>query len=91
MSVPGIDSVWKRIVALEGQGFHTISGKPFTYSVDGDAFIPSRTDYRLSKGNLAKALAFVPFAGPGVVNQLVRGPAYVWAVLHDPRVREMDW
>lgn len=91
MSAPDVDQIWKRIVTLEGQVFHTISGRPFFYSVDGDAFIPSRTNYRLSKRNLAKALALVPFAGPGVVSQIVRGPAYVWAVLHDPRVREMDW
>jgi alpha-beta hydrolase superfamily lysophospholipase len=28
----------------------------------------------------------VPLDGPGLINHIARGPAYVWAVLHDPRI-----
>jgi len=27
-----------------------------------------------------------PLEGPGAINRLVQGPAYVWAVLHDQRI-----
>jgi hypothetical protein len=80
------DVIWGRIVALQGEQFATISGLPFTYHVDGDALYPSRTNYRLSRGDVAKAYAKVPISGPGAINNEVRGPAYIWAILHDQRV-----
>ena len=91
MSIPPINAVWIRIKNLSGQQFLTKSGKPFTYSVSGDVLNPSRTDYNLSKSDFEKALALAPLDGPGAINQIVRGPAYIWAVLHDPRVRGADW
>lgn len=86
-----IDDVWRRLKALEGQEFETKTGKPFTIELDGDVFCPSRTKYNVGKADFRKALELVPFDGPGVVNRVVRGPAYVWAVLQDKRVRRLDW
>ncbi|GGY04181.1 hypothetical protein GCM10007160_34800 [Litchfieldella qijiaojingensis] len=77
--------------ACKGQDFETKTGKPFTYDIVGDVFHPSRTDYNISKADFRKALALVPFDGPGEINTIVRGPAYVWAVLHDKRIRRSDW
>jgi hypothetical protein len=91
MSMPTIDQVWSRIRSLEGQEFQTKTGKPFTYSVSGDSLTPSRTDYNIGKTEFAKALSKLPLHGPGAINSVVRGPAYVWAILHDPRVRQADW
>jgi hypothetical protein len=90
-SIPSIEDVWNRIRAHEGQEFETKTGKPFTYTVSADAFYPSLTDYRISKKEFLKAFEHVPFDGPGVINDKVRGPAYVWAVLHDRRIRRQDW
>jgi hypothetical protein len=86
-----IDEVWRRLEALEGHNFETKTGKSFTYQLDGDTFRPSRTKYNVSKADFRKALYLVPFDGPAVVNSVVRGPAYVWAVLHDKRIRSQDW
>jgi hypothetical protein len=86
-----IDDVWRRLKTLEGHEFETKTGKPFTFEIDGDVFHPSRTKYNVGKADFRKALELVPFDGPGVVNSVVRGPAYVWAVLHDKRVRRQDW
>lgn len=88
---PSVDDVWRRLKALEGHDFETKTGKPFTFAISGDVFHPSRTRYNVAKADFRKALALVPFDGPGVINRLVRGPAYVWAVLHDQRVRKQDW
>lgn len=90
-SRPSIDDLWRRIKALERQDFKTKTGRPFTYTVSGDIFQPNRTKYNISKVDFAKALARVPFDGPGAVKDLVRGPSYLWAVLHDRRVRRSDW
>lgn len=91
ISKPSIDEVWTRLKKFEGDGFETKTGKPFTYKISRDVFHPSRTKYNLSKADFRKALAFVPFDGPGVLNRTVRGPAYVWSVLHDRRIRKEDW
>lgn len=85
------EEMWSRIVAHAGETFRTITDKPFTYRIEGDGFFPSRTFYRISKADFIKAYELVPIAGPGVINQLVRGPSYVWAVLHDQRITLGEW
>ena len=90
MSKPMIEEVWGRIKALEGKKFRTKTGKQFTFEITGNVFQPSRTKYNISKQDFGKALELVPFDGPGKINELVRGPAYIWAVLHDRRIRELD-
>ena len=85
------DEIWNRIVRLQGETIHTVTGLPFTYKVDGEGFYPSRTDYRISKTDFRTAYQRVPIGGPGVINEIVRGPAYVWAVLHDQRISLGKW
>jgi hypothetical protein len=90
-SKPSIDELWTRLKTYAGEGFKSKTGKPFTYDMSGDVFHSSRTGYNISKSEFQKAFALVPFDGPGVINRTVRGPAYVWAVLHDKRIRKQDW
>lgn len=90
-SKPSVDDLWSRLKSFEGHHFETKTGKPFTYEISGEVFHPSRTEYNISKAEFGKALARVPFEGPGVINRTVRGPSYVWAVLHDRRIRKQDW
>jgi len=80
------EEIWKRIVAYQGEEFLTIQGLPFTYRIIGNTLRPSRTVYNISKSDFKKAYRMFPIKGPGVINQIVRGPAYVWAILHDPRI-----
>lgn len=86
-----IDDVWDHLASLEGVEFHTKTKRPFTFTFSGDTLRVSRTAYDLSKANFAKALDIAPFEGPGAINNIVRGPAYVWAILHDARVRKSEW
>ena len=85
-----IEELWRRLKELEGQEFETKHGLPFKYTIVGNMFYSSRTDYNLAKSNFEKALELVPFEGPGIIADL-RGTTYVWAVLHDSRVRQNDW
>jgi len=80
------EEIWSRIVTHEGKTFHTITGLEFTYKIYGDGFYPSRTNYRISKTDFRKAYQKVPIEGPGIINDIVRGPSYVWATLHDRRI-----
>ena len=86
-----IDTVWARIRKLEGHDFETKRGLPFRYEISGDIFLPSRTKYKIAKTNFEKALEHTPMDGLGQISNLVRGSAYVWAVLHDARIRRSDW
>lgn len=88
--VPPFEKIWARIVALQGEEFATITGLPFTYQIAGDGLFPSRTRYRLSRGNVEKAYGMTPIPSPGAITKEVRGPSYVWAILHDPRVSR-EW
>lgn len=90
-AAPSMAEVWRRIDALQGEHFETIRGLAFSYSVDGDILVTDRTDYPLRVAEFAKALELVPLAGPSEITKLVRGPSYIWAILHDPRVRASDW
>jgi hypothetical protein len=91
MPKPSIDEVWARLKTYETESFVTKRGLPFKYTISGAVFHPNRTTYNISRGEFGKALALAPFDGPGVISKIVRGPTYVWAVLHDARIRVQDW
>jgi len=91
MRRPAFSEIWTRIEKLAGEEFTTISGLPFTYETSGDALFPSRTEYRLSKEDFKTAYSRVPIPGPGIINNEVRGPSYIWAILHDQRISRGDW
>ncbi len=76
---------------MEGEEFETKTGKPFTFEISGNTFRPSRTKYNIVKADFHRTLDLVPIEGPGMISNLVRGSAYIWAVLHDRRVRRQDW
>ena len=80
-----------RIRQCAGEPFRLKGRRPFTYVVQGEVVQTDRTDYLLPLSDFRKALELVPIDGPGVINQVVRGPSYVWAILHDPRISEGDW
>jgi hypothetical protein len=85
------EAVWRRILAHEGDEFQTTTGLPFTYEIAGEVLHPSRTRYNIAKSQIEKAFELVPFDGPGTINAIVRGPSYVWAILHDERIRGTSW
>ncbi len=89
--MPPFDKIWNRIIAHAGENFYTKTGLEFTYKINGDIFYPSRTNYKIPKADFEKAYAYVPIDGPSVINYVVRGPAYVWAVLHDQRISNGMW
>ena len=64
---------------------------PFTYAVKDGGFFPSRTNYRISRSDFEKACQIVPISGPGEISRMVRGSAYIWAVLHDARISGGRW
>ncbi len=80
------DSIWQKIVECQGLQFGTASGLTFTYQVTGLTVRPSRTDYNLSRSNFEKAWDLLPSATRTQLNDIVRGPSYVVAILKDARI-----
>jgi hypothetical protein len=91
MLKPSFAEIWKRIVACENEEFRTISNLPFTYEINGNTLFTNRTDYNLSKADFVKAYDLVPINNPSVITKLVRGPSYIWAILHDERISKKEW
>lgn len=91
MSKPPFSQIWSVIVGREGQTFTTKTGRPFTYEANSNGLVPDRTQYPISRSDFEAAYNLVPISGPGQINQLVRGPAYVWAILHDERISSGAW
>ena len=89
--MPDINGIWRRIERCQGEEFHTISGLPFTYEVEGNVFRASRAKQNILRTDFERVLEIAPIDGPGEINWEVRGPAYIWAVLHDPRIRLKDY
>jgi hypothetical protein len=75
-----------RIEAHAGKEFRTKTGLPFSYRVIGANVIPDRTGYPLHANNFRTAFDLLPLSGPGQINAVVRGPAYVYAILTDRRI-----
>jgi hypothetical protein len=85
-----IGNHWVNLQAHEGELFHTITGLPFTYRMDNGSLVPIRggraINHSLSRQNFEKALGRLPFNSPREINSDIYGPAYVYALLHDPRI-----
>lgn len=78
--------VWKNIINNAGQVFVTKTNIEFKYVVNGNTIVTDRTNYPLSKNNIKKAYDLLPLKGPGEISNIVRGSAYVWAILNDRRI-----
>ena len=89
--MPEFDEIWARIVSHQKEEFHTRRGLPFTYEISGRSFWQSRTNWPIRRRDFEIAYELVPSPGPGRINRIVQGPAYVWAVLHDDRIRQQDY
>lgn len=89
--MPEFDEIWRRIIVYQGEEFYTRTGLPFTYEISGTDFRSSRTNWPIRRRDFEIAYAHVPIDGPGQINQMVQGPAYVWAVLHDTRIRQQNY
>ncbi|MFX1318136.1 MAG: hypothetical protein ACFE9D_12545 [Promethearchaeota archaeon] len=83
--------VWERIAKNAGKVFYTKKRIKFTYTVNEDTLITNRIDYILTRNEVMAAFRHVPLGGPSELSGLVRGPSYIWAILHDKRIRQKDW
>lgn len=83
------DTIWSRIKANEGNNFHQIRGKQFSYTVVGAAVVPSSTSQNIPRTHFEQAYRLLPLESTVPVQHL-RGPSYLYAILMDKRIRKED-
>jgi hypothetical protein len=90
--VVNITTVWERIQTHGGQLFHTVRGIPFEYHGKNNYIILQNTLRNIPRSDFAKALPHLPLSSTAEAQSLgVQGPAYLYAILMDPRIRLTDW
>lgn len=85
-----IETVWNRVVSCEGEKFHQIRGKEFSYTVTAKSIILSTANRSISKGTFEQALEYVPLSDTTLVQHL-QAPSYIYAILMDSRIRNGLW
>ena len=90
MSRPSFESVWTRIKSHQGETFRQIRGGEFTYTISGATLYPDRVNRVLPKSHFKRAYKMCPLPNTVPVQKL-QGPSYLYAILMDPRIREIDW
>jgi hypothetical protein len=86
MEKPPFPVIWQRIVVHAGLTFWTKTALPFTYAVADDVVQPAGVGRGMVKRDIAAAYALVPFAAPGGARRGESQGAYLWGLLHDPRI-----
>jgi hypothetical protein len=86
MSAQGFDVAIKRIRENQGQQFYTRSGLPLTYVVDGNRIKVDRARPWLSLDDARRIYEMGPDARLTEVDERITGRAYLFAILHDPRI-----
>lgn len=82
--------IWNRIVINEGETFHQIKGKPFTYKIHGNVIDLQTTNRKIPKTDIQKALLLAPLESTAVVQHL-QAPSYIYAIIMDERICGRLW
>lgn len=82
-----IDMIWNNVLANEGEVFHQIKGKAFTYTANSSktSISLSTTNQSITKNLLGKAVMLLPFSDT-IPLQHLRAPSYLYAILTDKRI-----
>ena len=88
------DAIWLRLQGCVGETFHTATGKPFTFEVEGAGvwfFREGRSiNRKLTRAQVEIAISRCPLQSTTEIKDLM-DYSYLFAVLMDPRIRQKDW
>ena len=76
------NSVWDKVVSMEGKRFATSRGKKFSYRVNGEYIVVRDSQARIPKSQFDKAQKMWPVTGPSRLVG-VYAPSVVWAVMKE--------
>jgi len=96
------DAIWDKILRFQGEEFRTITGLVFTYVLESGVIWIIRDGHRVNQSisvtNFSQVYSMMQekqITGPSEINKgaimrgesQVRGTSYVWALLHDSRIK----
>lgn len=80
------EDIWNRIAKHEGEIFRTIKGLELKYKIIDNKIYHNRTKPPILKSDLKRIYEKFPIEKPSDIQGLVRGSAYVYAILSDERI-----
>lgn len=81
-----VQKIWDLIKQHQGEVFYTASGKELVYRVEGEMVFHNRTKVGIPRRAFEKAVAINPRSTADLQKAVV-GPAYVYAIITDPRMK----
>ena len=82
------NSIWDKVVSMEGHRFATSRGKRFSYKVTGEYIVVRDSSARIPRSQFDKAQKMWPVSGPSRLVG-VYAPSVVWAVMKEAIEPEM--
>lgn len=76
------NSIWDKVVSMEGHRFATSRGKKFSYKVTGEYIVVRDSSARIPRSQFDKAQKMWPVSGPSHLVG-VYAPSVVWAVMKE--------
>jgi hypothetical protein len=80
------EEVWNKITKHQNEIFYTKRGLEVKYTVNDERLYHNRTNPEIPKSHFLKAYKKFPLKGPGDINDIVVGSAYIYAILTDDRI-----
>jgi len=80
------EEVWEKIIKNQNEVFYTKTGLELKYRIDGDTLYHNRTAPEIHKSDFKRAYEKFPIKNPSDIKDLVRGSAYIYAILNDKRI-----
>ena len=80
------EEVWRKIIKHQNEVFYTRRKLELKYRIDGDTLYHNRTAPGIHKSDFKRAYEKFPIKNPSEIKDLVRGSAYIYAILNDKRI-----
>jgi len=88
------EAVWQRLEQARNQQFHTATGLPFTFEVEGNGIWffrdGKRVNRKLTRSQAEVAISRCPLKSTTEIKDLIDYP-YLYAILMDKRIRGDSW
>ncbi|MNY19143.1 hypothetical protein D3C86_1525640 [compost metagenome] len=81
------DTLWTRVQANTGQIFHTKTGRVCSYEAHETYVELQNTSHNIPRSHFERAFEMMPTQRVADLNAL-RGYAYLWGIMMDPRIRQ---
>jgi len=78
--------IWSKILKHQNEVFYTRRRLELSYKIDGDILYHNRTSPEIHKSDFKRAYEKFPIKNPSDIKDLVRGSAYIYAILNDKRI-----